>query len=292
MLPSMRFYIISIVSIFAALGIGIFIGFTLNTQSFIIEQNDTITQVFESQFEVIMDENKSLKANEKLLEQENSNKDEYIESSYNFIINNRLNGLNVGIIETTDDYITSSIGRDLELAGAKVINVTTINSSMTNKEGLSKLYEELNMEIPLDIVENSVSSITKSILTGIHDPFLEELYKKGYIKTSGNYNESIDYLIICGGSFTESIRRINLVDKPIVEVAKEYNIPILGVEKSNVNFSYIPRYRDFDISTVDNIDMIIGKVSMILSMEGNPGNYGIKDTADDVTPNFRGIIQD
>lgn len=38
MLPSMRFYIISIVSIFIALGIGIFIGFTIDTQDFITEQ--------------------------------------------------------------------------------------------------------------------------------------------------------------------------------------------------------------------------------------------------------------
>ncbi len=290
MLPSMKFYIISIVSIFAALGIGIFIGFTLNTQSFIINQNDSITGVFESQFEVIMEENKNLRANEKLLELENSIKDEYIESSYNFIINNRLDGLNVGIIETTDDYITSGIGRDLELAGAKVVNVTTLNSSIISETGLEELYKNQEMSIPSDIVENTVVSVTKSILTGISEPLLEELYKNEIIETSGNYNESIDYLIICGGSFNESSKRINEVDKPIVEVAKEHNIPILGVEKSSVNYSYIPMYKDLDISTVDNIDMIIGKVSMILAMEGIPGNYGIKKSADDVIPNFKGIV--
>jgi hypothetical protein len=285
----MRFYIISIVSIFAALGIGIFIGFTLNTQSFIIDQNSSITDVFESQFEVVMDENKSLRANEKLLELENSNKDEYIESSYNFIIDNRLNGLSIGIIETTDDYITSGIGRDLELAGARVINVTTLNSSIINKEGLDNLYKKLDMSIPIDSVESSISIITKSILTGISEPLIDELSKDGIIKASGNYNESIDYLIICGGSFAESSKRINVVDKLIVDIAKEYNIPILGVEKSSVNYSYIPMYKDLDISTVDNIDMTMGKVSMILAMEGNPGNYGIKESADDVIPNFNGI---
>lgn len=292
MLPSMRFYIISIFSIFAALGIGIFIGFTIDTQDFIIDQNHSITNMLESQFEIIFNENQVLKDNEKILDEENRYKDEYIESSYNFIIKDKLKGLNVGIIETNDDYITSGIGRDLELAGAKVANVTTLNSSIINKEQLNQLFEDLNISIPKDSVETSITVITESIISGDFNPLLNFLSEENFIRATGNYNEEIDFLILCGGSFSESSKRINKVDKLVVDIGKKYNIPIIGIEKSNVNYSYISRYKDFNISTIDNIDMVIGKVAMILAMEGNPGNYGIKITADSVIPNYNLTFQE
>ena len=65
MLPNIRFYIISIVAIFAALGIGIFIGFTMNTQRFVIEQKENISDLIEDQLELLIQENQNLKNNEK-----------------------------------------------------------------------------------------------------------------------------------------------------------------------------------------------------------------------------------
>ena len=43
----MKFYVISIVAIFAALGIGIYIGFTLDAQSIIVEQKEDIAAKIE-----------------------------------------------------------------------------------------------------------------------------------------------------------------------------------------------------------------------------------------------------
>lgn len=268
MLPGMKFYIVSIVSIFAALGIGIYIGFAMDSQDFMIQQKEGLTEMLEAQFEILISENQDLKNNEKKLEQENKYKEEYIESSYNFIINNRLKDVNVGIIETNSDYITSGIGRELELAGAKVVNLTTINSSIINKADLN----------------TSITTIANSVINGVSQSDFEGLEGEGVIDFIGNYNEPIDYLIICGGSFEESSKRINQIDKIIINLGKKHNIPILGVEKSNVKHSYISEYKDLDISTVDNVDMTMGKVAMILSMEGVAGDYGIKSTAKRVIP--------
>lgn len=286
MLPSMKFYIISIVSIFVALGIGIFIGFTMDTQEFVIEQKDIIAEAIDSQFETLINENKELKSNINSLELESEYKDEYIKYSYLPMIKGRLEGLNIGIIATNEDYTTSGIGRDLELAGARVVNVTTFKNNITDKEKLDKLYKKLNVNISKNLVSTNITTITESIISGISAPIFADLEREGFIQTIGNYEESIDYLIICGGSFNDNSKRINELDRIVVETAKKYNIPIVGVEKSNVNYSYMPGYKDLGISTVDNVDMTIGKVAMILSMEGIGGHYGIKDTAESVIPYF------
>ncbi|MBU5426650.1 copper transporter [Tissierella pigra] len=292
MLPSMRFYIISIVSIFIALGIGIFIGFTIDTQDFITEQKDIIGEIVESQFETLITENKELKLNEEQLELEIGYKDEYIDSSYGYLIKDKLKGLNIGIIGTNEDYVTSGIGRDLELAGAKVINVTTLNNIMTNKEDLNDLYKSLELNISKNPVESTATIIAESIITGKTNHIFDDLERWGFIETIGNYEESVDYIIICGGSLIESPKRINQLDRYIVETAKKYNIPILGVEKSNVNYSYMPGYKDLGISTVDNVDMTIGKVAMIFAIDGMGGHYGIKNISESIIPHFRDAVEE
>ncbi|NLY85909.1 MAG: copper transporter [Tissierellia bacterium] len=286
MLPSFRFYIISIVAIFAALGIGIFIGFTMNTQRFVIEQKDNISEMIETQLELLLQENQKLKNNERLLEDEIEIKDRYIELTYEHIIRNKLNGLNIAIIETNNDYVTSGIGRDLELAGARVINVTTINKDIVNKENINEILNKFEIQNPRNPVEELVSIITESIILGSNNFILGDLEREGFIELMGNYNENIDYIILCGGSKEEPTKRINQVDKLIVEVAEAYNIPVLGVEKVNVDYSYIPKYQTLGISTVDNVDTIMGKVAMILVMEGANGNYGVKSTSMGIVPHY------
>ncbi|NLV88613.1 MAG: copper transporter [Tissierellia bacterium] len=278
MLPNIRFYIISIVAIFAALGIGIFIGFTMNTQRFVIEQKENISDLIEDQLELLIQENQNLKNNEKTLENEIEIKDKYIALTYEHIVRNKLKGLNVAIIETNSDYVTSAIGMDLELAGAKVNNVTTINNDIINDERLIEVLNRFGLADTRKPVEELVGILTKAIILGNNNIILEELEREGLVETMGNYGEAVDYIIVCGGSKEEPRNRINLVDKVIIEVAEDYNIPILGVEKLNVEYSYMPTYQTFGISTVDNIDTIMGKVAMVLVLEGDSGNYGIKNS--------------
>lgn len=268
MLPGMRFYIVSIVSIFTALGIGMYIGFSIDTQEFVLDQEENLANVIEMQFEKLIDESTSIKDENKNLKLEMEYKDEYIQASYNFIIKDRLKDINIGIIETNSDYVSSSIGKDLELAGASVINLTTLNKSIIEEENLDLIIEEL----VVDIIEGNESSK------------LTELENKGYIDYIGNYNLPIDYLIIAGGSLEESVDRINKIDKLIVDLGRSRSIPIIGIEKSDVLYSYIDKYKELGITTVDNIDMITGKAAMILAMEGISGNYGIKPSATSILP--------
>jgi len=61
LIPNIKFYVISIAAIFAALGIGIFVGFLLDAQNLIMDQrNDIITEI-EKRFDYLSEENKGLK---------------------------------------------------------------------------------------------------------------------------------------------------------------------------------------------------------------------------------------
>lgn len=268
MIPGMKFYIASIVSIFIALGIGMYIGFSMDTHEFVLDQKENLISILELEFENLTKKNTEIKEENEELKMNKNHQNEYIRSSYDFIVKDRLTDLRIGIIESNSDYVTSSIGKDLELAGGKVVNLTTLNKSIMEKENLDYLLK----------------SIVESMVYGEESKEILELKKENHIDFIGSYSEAIDYLVISGGAFDQSLDRINKIDRLIVDLGRKHNIPIIGVEKSNVIYSYMEAYKELDIATIDNVDMIIGKVAMILAMEGRTGNYGIKSSAKSILP--------
>lgn len=284
MIPNMKFYVISIVSIFAALGIGIYIGFTLDAQSFIVEQKEDIAAKIEERFDFLSNENQQLKSSIKELEGEKEIYKYFIDSIYEEVVRSKLKDVNVAIIETKSDYMYSGVGQILETAGANVVNVTTIGDKIINEELLKEVYNELGISIPDNLVSNSIMEISKSILNGEKTELVTKLIDKDFIDVVGLVNEPVDYIILAGGSIKEEKNRLITVDKVIIETAKTFNKSIIGIEKENTNFSYIEDYKKYRISTIDNVNTNIGKVSLVLAMEGRPGHYGVKPTAEELTP--------
>ncbi len=288
MIPNMKFYVISIVAIFVALGIGIYIGFALDTQSFLIDQRDDIAQNLEERFDYLKGENQNLKLELKESKLENENCKTYIDSTYEELVKDRLSGVKIGVIETIDDYMYSGIGQILETAGATVNSVVTINENIMDENALLKIYEELN--IPTEnsnLITKASLEISKAIIEGESSDLIRKLEENRIIDIVGLIDEPVDYIVIAGGSVKENPRRLSLIDKTIIDIAKDMKVEIIGIEKSNTNYSYIDTYKNYKISTVDNINMTIGKVSLVLAMEGRPGHYGIKPTAEDIIPNLK-----
>lgn len=288
----MRFYVISIVAIFAALGIGIYIGFTIDAQDFVVEQKEEIAAKIEETFEFLRDENQGLKISLKELEDKNSNYEYFIDSTYQEIVKGKLAGTKVAIIETNADYVYSGIGQILDIAGASVVNVTTITDRIMNKDILKDILEGLDLYVSDNVlITNSVEELTKSIINGEETQLVKKMVEQGIIDVVGLINEPVDYIIIAGGSIKENKDRIGLVDRTIINTARNMEKQIIGIEKSNTEYSYMEAYKKYRISTVDNIDTSIGKVSLILAMEGRPGNYGIKSTAEDLIPKLTPVLE-
>lgn len=287
MIPNIKFYVISIAAIFAALGIGIFVGFLLDAQNLIMDQrNDIITEI-EKRFDYLSEENKGLKEALESANNEKENYEYFIDSTYKEIIKDKLVGVNVAIIETNNDYVYSSVGQLLEAAGANVVNLTTIMDTFLSQDLLINLYQELQIPInSSNIAGDAIRKLTESIIKGEMNELVLKLDERGFINLVGPINEPADYIIVAGGSRDDSQDRINVIDSTIINVAKSNSVPVVGVERIDVNYSYIETYKNLGITTIDNVDTTIGKVSLILAMEGRPGHYGVKKTAEDLVPSL------
>ena len=71
-----------VISIFAALGIGIYFGFTLDAQNLIVEQREDIVKEIEERFDYLSNENQELKATIESILEANKNYEYFIDSTY------------------------------------------------------------------------------------------------------------------------------------------------------------------------------------------------------------------
>ncbi len=294
LIPDIKYYVISIAAIFLALGIGIYIGFTLDAHNLLIEQKDDMVTKIEEKLDYLNNENNNLKKDIDELNKKNDQYQDYAEDVYSFVIKDRLDDVNIAIVETNDDYVYSGIGKTLELAGANVVNITTITDKFLNEELLKNICANSSKESNTkgNVIEKGIVELTRGLIEGKNTDFIQKLKENEIINIVGDYDKPVDFIIIAGGSEDKNLNRISKIDKNIVNIAKKSDIPIIGIEKEKVTYSYIKDYKNLRISTVDNVDSVIGKTALIFSMEGRPGNYGVKSEAEELLPSISNNISE
>lgn len=291
-MTNIKYYVLTVVSIFLALAIGIYIGFMFDAQDILMSQKEDIVAQLEERFDYLEEENRTVREEISKVAKENELLKEFSKAIYGGVIKDKLSGLKIAIIETSEDYIYKGISQTLESAGAEVISIITIkNNFASDPELIKKTYEIATDGEILDnnILKNVIDKITEEIITGEDGRVIEAFKMEGLIEIIGEYNTPIDYIVIAGGRKEKDDTRFEVIDKRIIDVSKKLNIPIIGIEKENVNFSYIDKYKNNRISSVDNVDTIIGKVALILAMDGRPGNYGVKSSAESLVPNLNSM---
>ncbi|MDK2799898.1 MAG: hypothetical protein PWP27_1411 [Clostridiales bacterium] len=290
MSKGITYHIITVVAIFTALGLGIFIGSLLNGEKLLIsQQNKLMTQLGEN-LKSVAQENNQLKDEITKLTSELNLKNQLVNCIFQDYVNGRLDGYNIAIITTGDKEIYGEITSLLQYAGANVLSITSITN----------LYEIDNMSVFRHIEPNENNLFTKhtnnigtyvaknlmySILAGKNISFIEEMANMGYIDIQGDYSKMVDSIIwISPNKYGKEY--VDLIDIPMLNIVKKLNIPSIIVEKSDSNYSAISAFKKLGFSTVDNIDTIYGKVSLLIVLKGVQGNFGIKDASNSLLPNF------
>lgn len=295
MVANIKYYVVTIVSIFLAIGLGIFIGFMLNAQDILSSQRDEIIVQLEEKFDYLKEENENVKKESQNISAENEKLNKFNRTAYSVMIQGRLEGKNIAVIETSDDYLYTEVNQTLKSAGANSVSNTTIkNALISDKEKLKEIYMTVKgvEKEPADLVSEVVKEITNSLLTGEVTPLVTSLNEQGLIDITGAYDKVVDYVVLGGGSLEKNDERFKTVDKTIIDTLKKNETPVIGMEREDVKNSYIEKYKESRISSVDNVDSTIGKISLVLAMDGNPGNYGVKPSASSLVPDASSAIDE
>ncbi|SHH08558.1 copper transporter [Tepidibacter thalassicus] len=281
---NIKYFVVAMCSIFISLGIGILIGFNLNSNGIFNEQQTQIIQDLENRFEIIKTENEKLEDSILNLTKKNENLNKYIENTFDYVIDAKLEGKNIGIVKTTEDYFYPNVKEFIDKAKGNVVFDIVIKDKLLEDTDLSVLNKEFN--ISLNNKYELVNYIMKLIYEDKNVELLNKLNEKGIIevKTLNLDYVNLDTVILEGGSIQKNESKLEVIDNNIIQYFKNNNVKLLGAERSDVENSYISFYKKSKISTIDNLDEVMGKISLIMVLEGKTGHFGIKDTADEFTP--------
>jgi len=289
---NIKYYVISIAAIFISLGIGIFIGFNMNGQDLYLEQQQTLIDSLENRFSEFKKENEELQQKIQSISAENEKQNTFIQGTFKEIISNKLLEFNVAIIETTDDYFYDDVYNVLKLSGANVpirFQYTDKIYAIT-KEKLEEINEllQLNMETTEDFVYLINNEITNFLLnkeiTETFNYLIDEQYIKHNIDYSNVEELFIENIIVTGGSNENIENKIEKLDVNLINKLDNLGFRIVGVERFDVEQSFIQNIKNLNISTVDNINTEIGQTSLVYILRGAEGHYGEKTTAESLIP--------
>jgi hypothetical protein len=285
----LKYHIVSIVAIFLALGMGILIGSAIVSNDVMVVQQQKMIDSLEAQFSSLREHESTLLAEDVKKSKMINNYENFAQGTLAPIVEGRLKGRNVAVVVSGTEVIPSGLLNTLTLAGANVNSQTLVLENINMKD--SKLRQKLvayygaDANVTSDILRQKVAESMGLLVNNKADPALSKfLSENNLIKISYTNNDSVDTVILIGGSDTLGQSFPEGFDSTLIKTLLQEGKQVIGVESSNVKLSYMKSYQKFNISTVDNIDLSLGQISLVLAMAGEPGNYGTKSNATKFMP--------
>lgn len=279
---SMKYFIITIASIFLALGIGIVIGFSLNSEKFVQKQ-------FQQQLNIIDKNLVALKKeNDRLSKEIDEYKDQIVQKDK--MTNALMNAyLKIGKVEsavsliiTSTDYSYNNLIDFLRKNGVRINRIVKFKNSFLNTENIEKELQ-INFE-SYKFPDDAIRDIVIYSVFDIKSEAVDKLVEKRYLEENRLFSGVSDTIILAGGNTTQN-NNFNKLDRKIVEFLNNIsNLNVVGIQHSYSEINYCDYYKNMGISTVDNVDEVSGKISLIEIIRGNIGNFGTKKEATSVIP--------
>ncbi len=280
----LRYHIVSIVAVFIALGMGILIGSTIVGNDVMVAQQQKLINSLERQFADLREHESSLMAEDVKKSKMITNYENFAQSMLVPLVTDQLKGRNLAVVVSGNQAMPSGIINTLSLAGANINNQAMVLENINMKDSTLRVrltdYFALGHSATSDVLRQQVAQSLALLVTNQADPALNVfLQENNLIKMNYSNNNPIDTVILIGGSDTLGQSYPEGFDSMLIKTLLENGIGVIGAESSQVKLSYMKYYQKFNISTVDNIDMSVGQISMVLALDGQPGNYGIKNYA-------------
>lgn len=285
---NMKYYIVTIGSIFLALGIGIIVGFNLNYDQELSKQQSEVLSEFEDRFDSLNQEKADLNTQIEDLTKEQEKLTSYISQNYNLLITNALTDRNTGIIITNEknDYSEEIENLIKDADGHLAFNIV-VRDTIEDEKKLKTLSNDIDKEIKTS--QDCINYIMDCLNGDNAQKDLEKLQELELIeiKSLSDDYASYDSAILVGENEDENMQKtFEVKEKNIISKLKSDKKYLVAVQREASNSKFLKLCSDSKISTIDNIDSEIGKISlsMLIKDESIVGNYGTGENITDLMP--------
>lgn len=287
----LRYHITSIVAVFLALGVGVLIGSTIVGSNVLVDQQKKMIDSLDQQFYTLRERENDLVSENNFKQQIINNYENFNQTLLPMLVRGRLSNYRLAVVVSGDSEIPGGMLNALTVAGATVASTTVVLPGMSFgddslREQVCRYYQ-MDAQTSPDVLRHRIAEDVAAILVNKgNTAALDMLQKRNLIKFSGDSSVPINAVILLGGVNNLANFFAQSFDQGLIDSMTQAGIRVIGVENSTINYSYMEEYQKNNINTVDNIEMSPGQVSLVLSLAGEPGNYGIKATAKKFMPSI------
>jgi hypothetical protein len=286
-LYGIRYHIITCISVFLALGLGLLLGGTLGDKVIVKEQVQLLDRL-EDRYTAVKAENAKLSQQSADSEQKREQLKQVVAQVSDHYVRERLAGKKVAIL-ALEPIDLAAVMTTLEKAGANVTNTTLVTNShlLLDLHALPELNEMLGVS---DTAGQSVRQtklaerLVANLFANGEDKLVGYLQENNAMTSSGVLGSRPDHVVLVGGAGERSRTRLYQFDVPLVKALQAQELTVTGAEQADIRYSGVKYFREFGVSTVDNIDQTTGLVALIDVLSGAKGHYGVKKTAEALLP--------
>jgi len=207
-----------------------------------------------------------------------------------YLIDARLHGVRVAVVLNRDfgnvpwvEAVITTIGQ----AGGQVTSITSILPRFMElkREDAEAIFNDLGFVIPIEGDLHSIlaSKLAVRIAERSSPALSFRLRQLGLIRVEGDNTLRADTVLLVGGADSD-LTSVNVIDLPMIRALQENGKRVIACEASNSQLSAMYAYQRRAIPTVDDADTPAGQLALVLVLGGASGDFGVKNTADQLLP--------
>lgn len=284
----LRYHVASLAAVFLALAVGIILGVALSGNIRGAEDSLSAGRIAELESQLDAERERGSSEQNRLQDSE-----DLINDAYPALMENRLvdRGYAIVFLGPVDGELRSAIEKALADADATPVRLfafelpvdpVSLNDFLESNESTSTYAGD----------ESALgSALGEELMEEGDTPLLDEISRELVEERSGTTIPAVDGAIVVRSwvpdsedSSTASERASEAFVEGVLQGLQSTSLPVVGVETSDVETrtSAVPVFNDSGVSSVDDLDLPAGRLALALLLGGGePGNYGVKDTATD-----------
>jgi Copper transport outer membrane protein, MctB len=273
----LRYHVASLAAVFFALVIGILVGVALASHGL----GHAERQQLEHDLHSAQADNAKLQ--DRLREYRKDAA--FVDNAYGAVMSNRLRGMRIAVlfVGKVDDNTRGAVEQTISDAGGTILRLRAISVPIdpkTIEKALGNRKLLASFTSGSDRFRRIGVELADEFTVGRDTPLWDALESHLVEERSGSSKRPADGVVVVRTAPPQTrLATAQLVSALLSELANG-PLPVIGVERDRTTPSAVPAFSSFGVSTVDDIDLSIGRVALAVLLSSPPNanaHYGLRD---------------
>jgi hypothetical protein len=216
---------------------------------------------------------------------------EFADRVFPVLVRNQLAGKRVGVVALGG--LPGDVSSDIETAlgptGARLVAVGVVREPVD----LHSLAGDLAATRLADLARNTDTQTAFGVGTGRQlvkgGDLLNRVRSRLFSRASGNFRH-LDAVIVVRDQPEDMgpVQRATAgrLESGLISGITATRTPTVGVEATSAEPSSVGFFQGNDLSSVDDVDLVAGRVAAVFALAGAEGSFGVKGSADRLLPDL------